>query len=41
MYQNEILLATCDCYLLMEDHQLFLITIKAGCINLGIAGKIT
>ena len=28
MYLNEILLATCDCYLLLEDHQLFLIRNK-------------
>ena len=39
--QNEILQATCHCYLLLEDHQLFLITFKVGCINEGISGKIT
>ena len=26
MYQNEILQETCDCQVLSEDHQLFLIT---------------
>ena len=41
MYQNEILQETCVCQLLSEDHQLFLITFKAGCINQGISGKIT
>ena len=25
--------ATCDCYLVLEDHQLFLITFKASGIN--------
>ena len=33
MYLSEILQATCDCYLLLKDYQLFLVTIKAGCIN--------
>ena len=30
MYQNEILQATCDCYLLLENNQLFLIAFKAS-----------
>ena len=41
MYQNEILQETCDCQVLSEDHQLFLITFKAGCKSQGISGKIT
>ena len=40
MYQNEIFQATCDCYLLQEDNQLFLITFKVGSINQGVSGKI-
>ena len=28
MYQNEILQETCDCPVLLEDHQLFLVTFK-------------
>ena len=40
MYQNEILQATSNCYLLRED-QLFRMAFKAGCINKGISGKIT
>ena len=34
MYQNEILQETCDCQVLSEDHQLFLITFKADCKGL-------
>ena len=43
IYQNENLQVTCDCYLPLEDHQLFLIIFKAGCncINHGISGKLT
>ena len=41
MHQNEVLRATCDCYLLPEDHQLFLITFKTDSINEAIFGKIT
>ena len=41
MYQNEILQETCHCYSLLEDHQLFLVTVKAGSINDGIRGKTT
>ena len=40
MYQNEILQATSHCHLLLVDHQLFLVTAKAGCINEGISGMI-
>ena len=29
------------CYLVLEGHQLFLVTVKAGCINDGISTKIT
>ena len=36
MYQNEILQETCNCYLLLEYHQL-----KADCIDSGVSGKIT
>ena len=32
---------TGKCYLLSEDHQLLLITLKAGCKSSGIFGKIT
>ena len=39
MYKNEILQTTCDCYLLLEDQQLFSTTFKAGWINEGISGK--
>ena len=31
----------CDYQVLSEDHQLFLITFKAGCKSYGISGKIT
>ena len=41
MYQNETLQATCECHLLLEDHQSFLITFKAGCVIAGTSGKIT
>ena len=41
MYQNEILRETCDRQVLLEDHQLFLITFKASCKTQGIFGKIT
>ena len=40
MYQYGILQATCHCYFLLEDRQLFLVTVKAGCLNDIIAGKI-
>ena len=40
MYQNELLQETRDYYLPLEDHQLFPITLKAGCINKVISGKI-
>ena len=39
MHQNEILHAPYHCY--MKDHQLFLVTVKAGCINEDISGMIT
>ena len=39
MYQNEMLQATCDCYLPLEDHQLYLITFKANYVTKGILGK--
>ena len=35
MYQNESLQATSDCYLLLEDHQLFVITIDEYAKNGG------
>ena len=41
MNQNEILQVTCHCYLLLEDHQLFIVTVKAICINQGISGMMT
>ena len=41
MYQNEMLQATCDCHLLLEDHQSFLIAFKASYVTEGIPGKIT
>ena len=40
MCQNEILQETCNCYLLLEYHQLLLIMFKADCIDLGISRKI-
>ena len=40
MYQNEILQETCYRYLLWEDHQLFLVTLKVGCINEDISDEI-
>ena len=41
VYQNEILQATCDCNLLLEDKQIFLITFKVSCINEGISERLT
>ena len=40
-YQNEIWQEVCDVYFLLEDHQLFLVTFKANCINEGRFGVIT
>ena len=33
--------SNCDCYFLLQDHQLFLRTFKAGCINEGRSGMTT
>ena len=41
MYQHEILQESRDCYLLLEDHQLYLIRFKAGYIKEGLSYKIT
>ena len=41
MYQNEILEETLHCHLLLEDHQLFPVTVKAGCLDDHISSKIT
>ena len=41
MYQNEFLQATCYCHYCMEDQQIFLVTVKAGCMNEGLAGMNT
>ena len=41
MYQNKILQEKCDCQVLSEDLQLFLIANKANCKTYkGISGKI-
>ena len=41
MYQNEILVDTCHCYLVWEDQQLNIVTVKVSCIDDSISGKIT